>query len=177
MKKIILLLIFGLFWLCNGYQTRDLKDPNVHIQYKYWKYWHNLNKVPDWKLKIYKEKKVDRQTMLMIMAINNKECGNIYWYCWYKPTNDWGNFGWNDKNKHPIIKEFIKKDEYKKLFAQELDRMLLRIEEKKKRSGCRWAKDEKLIFCIAKYHNGWNNQGASYARWAVVIYNLYSKYY
>jgi len=138
----------------------------------------NLNKniynIPDWKVKIYSTKNIDKNMFLTLAAINKQECWREDWAC----LSGWD--AWPFQINYIHTKDYVKSkkmvyeirktiDQNKKqklieeLFNYQLDWTINRFNRLSSRF-CKNDKDNNLTKCLAILHN-WNNRRSCYSYW------------
>jgi len=159
---------------------------NILWTFKMWTTTRNWFKVPDWKVKIYLKKDIDKNYFLTLSAINNMECGLENGAC----------FNWADawpfqinqihrddfaKSRKMVDKIKSTQDEQimKDLFEYQLDWTVNRL-NRLKWSFCSWKTGDNLTRCMAILHNGNNRKNCymngkyiehkyCYAEWVIKV--------
>jgi len=134
----------------------------------------NIYNIPDWKVKIYSTKNIDKNMFLTLISINKQECGREDGAC----LSGWD--AWPFQINYIHSKDYIKSKQlvYKIRRTQNIEQKQKLIEElfnyqldwtinRFNRLSSKFCKNDKantLTKCLAILHN-WNNRRSCYSNW------------
>jgi len=180
MKSYIIWLFLFLFSFINISYWQNIQNiqewqPSIWITKIKW-LWREIqvDKIPEWKMQIYKKNNIWYFDFLILNVIDNLECWREDWWCVTK--SDWWPFQINQIHKEDFRKalNMIKNKEWEKLFEEQMLWTYTRIKNMDQKI-CAWVKSEiKRAECQLINHNGNNRNWFKFNYWKawVKIYNV-----